>query len=74
MTKLINDTVMESDDLSAYGAARSTIHGTPLTADELRKMDAYFRASLYLNLGMIYLRSKPPQLNRLFAPMHPACA
>src|SRR5271157_1636965 len=59
MTELNNDTVIESSDLSAYGAARSTIHGAPLTADELRKTDAYFRASLYLSLGMIYLRSNP---------------
>jgi len=59
MTALNNNTVIESSDLSAYGAARSTIHGAPLTADELRKIDAYFRASLYLSLGMIYLRSNP---------------
>ena len=58
-TKLINTPVAGSDDLSAYGAARSTIQGAPLTPDELRKTDAYFRASLYLSLGMIYLRSNP---------------
>ena len=27
----------------------------PLTADELRKMDAYWRACNYLFLGMLYL-------------------
>ena len=59
MKELINDFVAECHDLSAYGAARSTVHGAPLSADELRKMDAYFRASLYLSLGMIYLRSNP---------------
>ena len=37
--------------ISAYGPARSTIKGTPLTSDELRKIDAYWRASLYLCLG-----------------------
>jgi len=58
-TELIDTPVTGSGDLSAYGAARSTIHGAPLTADELRKIDAYFRASLYLSLGMIYLRSNP---------------
>jgi xylulose-5-phosphate/fructose-6-phosphate phosphoketolase len=58
-TKLISTPVAGSGDLSAYGAARSTIHGAPLTADELRKIDAYFRASLYLSLGMIYLRRNP---------------
>ncbi|PYH79053.1 D-xylulose 5-phosphate/D-fructose 6-phosphate phosphoketolase [Aspergillus uvarum CBS 121591] len=49
---------MPSDELSisAYGAARSTIKGEPLDAEEIRKTDAYFRASLYLCLGMLYLR------------------
>jgi len=45
--------------ISAYGSARSTIKGTPLTADELRKIDAYWRASLYLCLGMLYLKENP---------------
>ena len=31
----------------------------PLGADELRKIDAYWRASLYLCVGMIYLRDNP---------------
>ena len=42
--------------ISAYGVGRSTIKGTPLDAKQLHKMDLYFRASLYLCLGMIYLR------------------
>jgi len=45
--------------ISAYGAARSTIQGTPLSSDELRKIDAYWRASLYLCLGMLYLKENP---------------
>ncbi|PLB54147.1 putative phosphoketolase, partial [Aspergillus steynii IBT 23096] len=45
--------------LSAYGAARSTISGKLLSADEIRKTNAYFRASLYLCLGMLYLRENP---------------
>ncbi|HMB06590.1 MAG TPA: hypothetical protein VKP69_22990, partial [Isosphaeraceae bacterium] len=52
-------TATERDSLSAYGEARSTIGGSPLTADELRQMDAYWRASLYLCLGMIYLKENP---------------
>ena len=32
---------------------------TPLSADELRKMDAYWRACNYLSVGMIYLRANP---------------
>ena len=33
--------------------------GQPLTSDELRKIDAYWRASLYLCLGMLYLKENP---------------
>src|SRR5579884_1014268 len=47
------------DNISAFGPARSTIPGTPLKPDELSDMDAYFRASLYMCLGMIYLRDNP---------------
>ena len=32
---------------------------TPLSPDELRKMDAYWRACNYLSAGMIYLRANP---------------
>ena len=42
------DVVSENDSLSAYGHARSTVTGTPLSADELRKTDAYWRACNYL--------------------------
>ena len=45
--------------ISAYGPARSTIKGTPLSPEELRKTDAYWRASLYLSLGMLYLKDNP---------------
>ena len=45
--------------LSAYGTARSTIEGKPLSPEELRKIDAYWRASLYLCLGMLYLKANP---------------
>ncbi len=45
--------------LSAYGKARSTITGSPLSAEELRKTDAYWRACNYLSLGMIYLLDNP---------------
>ena len=47
------------DLLRAYGPARSSVSGTPLSADELRKTDAYWRACKYLALGMIYLRANP---------------
>ena len=32
---------------------------TPLSPDELRKIDAYWRACNYLSVGMIYLRENP---------------
>src|SRR5215813_9971321 len=48
-----------STSISAYGIARSTIQGSPLSAEELRKTDAYWRAWKYLALGMIYLQGNP---------------
>ncbi len=44
---------------SCVGKARSTVAGTPLGADELRKIDAFWRASNYLALGMTYLKANP---------------
>jgi xylulose-5-phosphate/fructose-6-phosphate phosphoketolase len=48
-----------NESLSAYGAARSTVQGRPLGAEELASVDAFWRASNYLALGMIYLRENP---------------
>jgi xylulose-5-phosphate/fructose-6-phosphate phosphoketolase len=45
--------------LSAFGPARSTVSGSPLSAEALRKTHAYWRACNYLALGMIYLRDNP---------------
>src|SRR6266699_194957 len=45
--------------ISAYGTARSTVQGAPLSSDELREIDEYWRASLYLCLGMLYLQDNP---------------
>jgi xylulose-5-phosphate/fructose-6-phosphate phosphoketolase len=45
--------------LSAYGIARSTISGAPLSSEVARKIDAYWRACNYLSLGMIYLQDNP---------------
>jgi len=50
---------VKKNPLSAFGPARSTISGTPLSADELRKTQAYWRACNYLTLGMIYLQDNP---------------
>jgi Phosphoketolase len=46
-------------ELSVYGPTRSTIKATPLSADELRKTETYWRACNYLSLGMIYLQENP---------------
>jgi xylulose-5-phosphate/fructose-6-phosphate phosphoketolase len=64
MTSLVKESKTISEDpansaISAYGSARSTIRGTPLDPNELRKIDAYWRASLYLCLGMLYLKENP---------------
>src|SRR5215471_7674278 len=45
--------------ISAYGPARSTITGAPLSPAELEKIDAYWRASLYLCMGMLFLKDNP---------------
>jgi xylulose-5-phosphate/fructose-6-phosphate phosphoketolase len=53
--------------ISAYGQARSTISGSPLNSEELQKLHAYWRATNYLAVGMIYLRDNP----LLKAPLKP---
>lgn len=45
--------------LSAFGPARSTVQGTPLSADALKKTHEYWQACCYLAAGMIYLRANP---------------
>ena len=45
--------------ISAYGPARATIAGAPLSADELRATVTYWRATLYMSAAMIYLRDNP---------------
>jgi xylulose-5-phosphate/fructose-6-phosphate phosphoketolase len=54
---------MANESISAYGPARSTIEGTPLSPEELDKIDAYWRASLYLCMGMLYLMDNPSSEN-----------
>jgi xylulose-5-phosphate/fructose-6-phosphate phosphoketolase len=45
--------------ISAYGEARSTIQGSPLSPEEARKIHAFWQACNYLAVGMIYLRENP---------------
>ena len=47
------------NELSAYGIARATIAGTPLSDTELRRMHAFWSACNYLAVGMIYLQANP---------------
>jgi xylulose-5-phosphate/fructose-6-phosphate phosphoketolase len=57
----MKETQSNNSDLtiSAYGTARSTVKGAPLSAEELCEIDEYRRASLYLCLGMLYLQDNP---------------
>jgi xylulose-5-phosphate/fructose-6-phosphate phosphoketolase len=45
--------------IGAYGPARATIEGAPLSAEELRATVKYWHASLYMSAAMIYLRDNP---------------
>ncbi|HXW90548.1 MAG TPA: phosphoketolase family protein [Terriglobales bacterium] len=58
-----------SSSLSAYGKARATVQGSPLSSEDLRKIDAYWRACKYLALGMIYLKENP-RLKEALRPEH----
>ncbi|KAI1264636.1 D-xylulose 5-phosphate/D-fructose 6-phosphate phosphoketolase [Xylariaceae sp. FL1019] len=49
----------EIEAIRPFGKTRSTVEGEPLTKEDLEKYDDYFKASLYLCLGMIYLRENP---------------
>jgi xylulose-5-phosphate/fructose-6-phosphate phosphoketolase len=40
-------------------ASQTSASGGPLSAEELSKIDAYWRAALYLCVGMIYLQDNP---------------
>ena len=48
-----------TDSISCFGSARSTVKEKPLSEDELRKTGRYMQASLYLCLGMLYLKKNP---------------
>jgi xylulose-5-phosphate/fructose-6-phosphate phosphoketolase len=50
---------VEIESISAYGTARSTVSEKPLGAEDIRKLNLYFKASLYLCLGMLYLKENP---------------
>ncbi len=45
--------------ISAFGQARSTVQGTPLSAEELQKINAFWSACNYVAVSMIYLQENP---------------
>src|SRR5947209_6325274 len=53
------DLPAEIAELSPYAPTRATVNSTPLSADELRKTETYWRTCNYLSLGMIYLQENP---------------
>src|SRR5215471_6623327 len=55
----MNSALTEAKSISAYGPARSSVRGTPLEPQELKRMNAYWHATLFLSAGMIYLRENP---------------
>jgi xylulose-5-phosphate/fructose-6-phosphate phosphoketolase len=55
---MIMTTVIEQRKAAVAGNAK-TMNNNPLSKEELRKTDAYWRACNYLAAGMIYLRANP---------------
>src|SRR5438270_10167493 len=55
----VSATPTKDGSISAFGPARSTVPGTPLRPDEVRRLDAFWRACNYLALGMTYLKANP---------------
>jgi xylulose-5-phosphate/fructose-6-phosphate phosphoketolase len=56
VTNAIASIEADFSGVSPYAPTRSTVEGQPLTDEELRCTDIYWRACNYLSLGMIYLR------------------
>ena len=59
MSTLAPEIEAAAKSLSAYGTARTTVQGSPLSSDQLRMTESYWRACNYLSLGMIYLMDNP---------------
>jgi len=62
-------TTNEPAQSRAFGPAKSTIGGAPLSPDLLARIDRFWRACNYLAAGMIYLRDNPLLVEPL-APEH----
>jgi xylulose-5-phosphate/fructose-6-phosphate phosphoketolase len=50
------DLTYDQDQWTAYTKTRSTVPGEPLSKDEVDRLTRYFSATLYLCLGMLYLK------------------
>lgn len=49
----------EANSLTAFGKARATVSGSPLSSEELKKTHEYWQACNYLAACMIYLKANP---------------
>lgn len=56
---MVTSTRDKDEIISAFGRARSTAQGAPLSSEEWQKMHSYWKACCYLAAGMIYLRANP---------------
>lgn len=59
----------DNEPHSAFGPARATVAGQPLTAEQLDQIDRFWRACNYMALGMTYLKANP-LLREPLAPDH----
>ncbi|SMF94577.1 xylulose-5-phosphate/fructose-6-phosphate phosphoketolase [Methylomagnum ishizawai] len=55
----MSDTAQANASITAFGPARATVAGAPLSPEQLRQTHAFWRACNYLALGMIYLQDNP---------------
>lgn len=57
--KALSSLTSEVEKWSVYTKTRSTVTDQPLAKDEIDKLTRYFHASMYLCLGMLYLKENP---------------
>jgi xylulose-5-phosphate/fructose-6-phosphate phosphoketolase len=50
---------MEDKSISPFGPARATVNNNSVSKDDVVLLHRYFQATLYLCLGMIYLKDNP---------------
>src|SRR4051812_32391894 len=58
-SKDAGDQPAAAESISPFGIARSTVKEQPLSKEQISQYNDWFKASLYLALGMIYLRQNP---------------